>query len=252
VLGQMAGLLGAGLLWDAAGPSAAVGLGVILVLISTGCTWLGFPRDRVGPRSPLSVIAQVKTLSRSVLAKLDGPNIDLSSVLVTAAIIATAQGCIEVAFPIAVAAADLPASALSLALVLAVITGVASTVFAEMAYARTRLAPALLLIAGSLFGVLIIASAWPNITGFYIAVGATSAAAAAAGTLTITALQERMPVSLQAQAIGSSEFLVLSVGSATILLTGFTGALSLYFISLIALVSIAGAIWSGYRPREAD
>jgi len=194
VAGQMIGLIGAGLLWDATGPAAAVGL------------------------------------------------INLQSVFVTAAIIATAQGCIEVAFPIAVAAAGLPAKVLSMALVLAVITGVAATVLAERFYSRVQLTTALLFTALTLLGILLISSIWPGITGFYIAVGATSAAAAAAGTFTITALQERMPISLQAQAIGLWEFLVLSVGSVTILFTGFTGSYSLYFITFIALVSTIGAI----------
>lgn len=249
VAGQMIGLIGAGLLWDATGPAAAVGLGTLLVLISTAFTWFGFPRDRVGPRSPLSAFAQVKDLSRSVLGKLDSPKINLQSVFVTAAIIATAQGCIEVAFPIAVAAAGLPAKVLSMALVLAVITGVAATVLAERFYSRVQLTTALLFTALTLLGILLISSIWPGITGFYIAVGATSAAAAAAGTFTITALQERMPISLQAQAIGLWEFLVLSVGSVTILFTGFTGSYSLYFITFIALVSTIGAILA--NPQRA-
>ncbi len=249
VLGQMSGLVVAGYLWDAVGPAAAVGLGVIFVVFSTAFTWIGFPRDRLGPRSPLSAKAQMIALSRSVIEKIDGPNLNKSSIWVTAAIIATAQGCIEVAFPIAVAAAGLPATALSLALVLAVITGVAATVIADIIYSRIRLAPALLIIALALLACLIIASAWPNIIGFYIAVGATSAAASAAGTITITALQERMPVSLQAQAIGLWEFLVLSIGSVTILFTGFTGSYSLYFITAIALISAFGAYWSNNLSR---
>jgi len=65
VAGQMIGLIGAGLLWDATGPAAAVGLGTLLVLISTAFTWFGFPRDRVGPRSPLSAFAQVPHSGRS-------------------------------------------------------------------------------------------------------------------------------------------------------------------------------------------
>lgn len=247
VLGQMAGLIGAGYLWDAVGPAAAVGLGVLLVLVSTAFTWIGFPRDRVGPRSPLSAYAQIKSLSRAVLDKLDGPKVDLPAVFVTAAIIATAQGCIEVAFPIAVAAAGLPATALSFALVLAVVTGVIATIVAEQTYAKIRLSPALLFVTLTLLGVLLAASALPGMTGFYIAVGATSAAAWSAGTYTVTALQERMPVSLQAQAIGLWEFLVLSVGSITILLTGFMGNYSLYFITAIAALSGVGAIWSTFR-----
>lgn len=249
ILGQMLGLLGAGVLWDIAGPAAAVGIGVVMVLISTGFTWVGFPRDRVGPRSPLSALHQLKVLSKLVLGNLNGPKINLPAVFVTAAIIATAQSCIEVALPIAVAAAGLPASALSMALVLAVITGVGATVLAEKTYAKIRLAPALLTIAISLLGFMTLATAWPNIAGFYIAIGATSASAAAAGTYTITALQERMPVSLQAQAIGLWEFLVLSVGSFTILATGFMGSWSLTFITVIAAISVVMAVWSSNRQK---
>ena len=243
VIGQVLGLLGAGVLWEWVGPAAAVGLGVQLVLISTAITWAGFPRDRIGVRSPLTARAQLVALSRAALEKLDGPQISLPFVLCTAAIIATAQGCIEVAFPIAVSAADLPASALSMALVLAVGTGVAATLIAEITYRHIRMAQTLLGIALALFAVLLAATMAEGLVGFYIAVGATSAAASAAGTYVVTALQERMPVSLQAQAIGLWEFLVLSAGTITILLTGFTGIYSLHFIALIAAIAVGIACW---------
>ncbi|MFK7878061.1 MAG: hypothetical protein AB8B71_20210 [Paracoccaceae bacterium] len=250
VIGQMLGLWGAGVLWDTVGPAAAVGLGVLMVLMSTAITWVGFPRDRIPPRSPLSIINRVKALSRSVLSNLNGPKIDLSKVFASAAIIATAQACIEVAFPIAIAAAQLPASALSMALVCAVITGVTATILAERTYASIHLPKALLGIAIALFAILLLATTLPGIVGFYIAVGTTSAAAAAAGTYTITAIQERMPVSLQAQAIGLWEFLVLSVGSVTILLTGFSGNWSLHFITFIAAISVFAVFWAIKRPSQ--
>ena len=88
--------------------------------------------------------------------------------------------------------------------------------------------------------------------GFFIAVGATSAAAAAAGTFSITALQERMPVSLQAQAIGLWEFVTLSVGSVVILLTGFVGQYSLWFISGLALSGIVASLWIDQRQQESS
>lgn len=242
VVGQMLGLFAAGILWDAVAPSAAVGLGVLLVLISTAVTWVGFPRDRIGTPSPLSTLNQLKALSSSVLSYLDGPNINLSLVFVTAAIIATAQACIEVALPIAVAAANLPASELSTSLLLAVITGVAGMTIAERTYSRIRLSPALLCIALTLFLVLVISTTLEGMLSFYVAVGSTSAAASAAGTYTVTALQERMTVSLQAQAIGLWQFLVLSVGSVTILMTGFTGSWSLVFVAGVAGLSVLLAL----------
>lgn len=252
VIGQMLGLWAAGLLWDASGPATAVGIGIVMVLISTALTWLGFPRDRLAPTRPTtSVFKEIKSLSASVFDKLDSAKIDVPLILVTAAIIATAQGCIEVAFPIAVAAAGLPASALSMALILAVVTGVAATVVAEMTYARIALSTALLIIAAALFSVLSLSIYAQGLTGFYIAVGATSAAASAAGTYTITSLQERMPVSLQAQAIGLWEFLTLSLGSLTILATGFVSSWSLTFIALIAASSLLGALWQRRRARLA-
>lgn len=253
VVGQMTGLLAAGFLWGAAGPAFATGLGICFVIISTAFTWIGFPRDRVGQRSELSTYGQVLDLSRSVLGHLGGPKVSLPAVLVTATIIAAAQGCIEVAFPIAVSAAGLPATALSLALVLAVVAGVSATVLAERMYSRIRLSIALVGIATALLALLIVAAGWPGITGFYIAVAATAAAASGAGTLTITALQESMPVSLQAQAIGLWEFLCLSLGSVAIVMTGFTGTWSLYFIAALAGISVLYAMALGLwrKPRQA-
>jgi len=242
VTGQLLGLWAAGVLWDLIGPPPAVALGVLFVLVSTGFTWVAFPRDRMGVPSPLPVFEQVKELSRSVLRKLDGPNVNLSTVLVAAAIIATAQACIEVALPIAVSAAGLPASVLSWALLLAVITGISASLIAERTYAHIRLAPALLAISLILLAFLIVSAAISGITGFCIATGATSGAAAAAGTFMITSLQERMPVSLQAQAIGLWEFTVLSVGSFTILVTGFVGSYALIFIVALGALAVGLAL----------
>lgn len=242
VTGQMLGLGAAGVLWDLIGPPAAVALGVLFVAVSTGFTWIAFPRDRMGVPSPLPVLEQVKELSRSVLRNLDGPSVNLSTVMVTAAIIATSQACIEVALPIAVSAAGLPASVLSWALLLAVITGIGASLTAEKTYAHIRLAPALLAISMILLAFLMVSVAIADMTGFYIAVGATSGAAAAAGTFMITALQERMPVSLQAQAIGLWEFTVLSVGSLTILVTGFVGSHALIFIAALGALAVGFAL----------
>lgn len=243
VTGQILGFWAAGLLWDIIGPPAAVGLGVAFVLTSTGLTWIGFPRDRMRPPSPLQMLEQVKELIRSVLQNLVGPNVNLSTVLVTAAVIATSQACIEVALPIAVAAAGLQASALSWALFLAVVTSVIASIVAEITYARIRLAPALLVISMVLLVFLIVSAAIADITGFYLAVVVTSGAAAAAGTFMITALQQRMPVSLQAQAIGLWEFIVLSVGSLTILATGYTGPYALIFIAALGVFAVGLALY---------
>lgn len=250
VTGQMLGLLGAGYLWGMTGPATAVGIGVILVMISTAVTWWGFPRDRLRPSDANdSVLGQINTLSKSVFSSLDPSKIDLPLIFVTAAIIATAQGCIEVAYPIAVAAAGLPATALSLGYILAVITGVAAMILAGMAYSRMHLSTALLGIAILLFAMLSVSVYADGISGFAIAVGATSAAASAAGTFTVTALQERMPVSLQAQAIGLWEFLVLSSGSIIIIAMGFTTSWSLILLLLIAACSVLGTVW---QRRRAD
>ena len=250
VTGQMLGLWAAGLLWELIGPPAAVALGVVLVSMSAVLTWIGFPRDRMGTPSPLPILVQVRESSRSVMRNLDGPGVNLSTVLVTAAIIATSQACIEVALPIAVAAAGLPASVLSWALLLAVISGIAASIIAEKTYARIRLAPALLAISMVLLVFLIISAAIADMTGFYLAVGATSGAAAAAGTFLITALQERMPVSLQAQAIGLWEFTVLSVGSLTILVTGFTGPYALIFIAILGALAVGLALRAALKAPD--
>lgn len=252
VTGQMLGLLAAGYLWGVSGPATAVGIGVVLVLSSTAVTWWGFPRDRLRPtEANETVLNQIKTLSKSVFNTLDPSKIDLPLIFVTAGIIATAQGCIEVAYPIAVAAADLPATALSLAYILAVITGVLAMIIAGMVYSRMHLSTALLGIAILLFAVLSLSIYVSGIAGFAIAVGATSAAGSAAGTFTVTALQERMPVSLQAQAIGLWEFLVLSVGSIIIVVMGFTTSWSLILLALIAAGCMFGTLWQRRRAHRS-
>lgn len=243
VIGQMLGLSGAGWLWEISGPETAVGLGVVMVLISTAVTWIGFPRDHLNRGQTGAMgLAQVRTLSRAVMQNLTGGKIDLALVLVTAGIIAISQGCIEVAFPIALSAADLPASALSQALVLATITGIAGMLVAQRTYLRIALSKALLIIASLLFVVLSLCVPAPGMVGFTVAVGATSMAASAAATYTVTALQERMPASLQAQAIGLWQCLILSVGSVAILVTGFAVSWALTLMAVAAGCCVLGIL----------
>ena len=252
VIGQMLGLLGAGWLWDISGPTTTVGIGIGLVLVSTLVTWLGFPRDRLAPERTIAMgLGRVRSLSRSVVERLRGGKIDLPLVLATAGIIAIAQGCIEVAFPIAVAAADLPASALSQALVLAVTTGIIAMIIAERTYAHIDLPSGLLMIAVLLFVILSLALLAPGMVGFTIAVGATSAAASASGTYAVTALQQSMPVSLQAQGIGLWQFLILSVGSLSILITGFAASWSLMLLTMGAGACMMGIIWRRWQIRHS-
>ena len=247
VAGQVGGFGLAGLLAGQGASVTSVAVGVVLVAISLAITWATFPVDRLHNRPVDGAMHVMRSQIRAVMSRLRGTPVRRAHVLAAAAIISTAQGCIEVAMPLAVRAAGLPTSVLSAALTVAVMSGVVATLLAQAVHPRVQLGRSLVLIASGLLFALLVAHAVPTITGVFVAVAATAAAASAAGVLTVTSLQQSMPTALQAQAIGLWQFLILGVGLLTIIATGQIGR---FAFSLYALLSVAGIALAWYAQRS--
>lgn len=247
VVGQVIGFGLAGQLAVHGSSAMAVAIGVVLVAVSLAITWVTFPTDRSHRRSRTGAVNLLRAQTRAVLTRLRGTSVDVAHVLAAALIISTAQGCIEVALPLAIRLAGLPTSALSAALTVAVVSGVFATLIAQAVQPRVVLGPGLMAIAVGLLLALLLAHAMPTISGVFIAVAATAAAASAAGVLTVTSLQQSMPTALQAQAIGLWHFLILGVGLLTIIATGQIGR---FAFSLYALLSAAGIALAWYAQRR--
>lgn len=236
VIGQVGGLGLAGLLADRFGAAAAVAAGCGLVVISLSITWASFPRDR--PRAA-GASAEIIAMTRDVFNRIDGRRIGRASVLAAAAVIAVAEGCSEVVLPVATRAADLPSIALSLALCAAVVASIAAALAAQAAHEKVALPVALSIAALSAALALFCAAVWGDWIAIAIAAAVSVAAASGVGTMTVTSLQEAMPASLQAQAIGLWQSLVLTVSAAAILAAGLAGWAAL---GLLAILAIAAAL----------
>ncbi|MFK8015716.1 MAG: MFS transporter [Gammaproteobacteria bacterium] len=248
VVGQLCGFGLAGLLAGRDSSALAVAIGVVLVAISLVFTWATFPTDRTHRRSRDGAVHLLRVQTRAVLARLRGTSVDVTHVFAAALIISTAQGCIEVALPLAIRLAGLPTSVLSAALTVAVVSGVVATLLAQAMQPRVVLGSSLMAIAVGLLLALLLAHVMPVISGVFIAVAATAAAASAAGVLTVTSVQQSVPTALQAQAIGLWQFLILGVGLLTIIATGQIGR---FAFSLYALLSVAGIALAWYAQRRA-
>jgi len=251
VLGQVIGLVLASMFAEQDASTMAIGLGVVFVGLSTAFTWAYFPRDRVRPMIGSTTFQQIRDMTRGVLAQLNGKEISLTAVLVTVGILAISEGYVEVVLPLAFRNAELPPTALSNAYILSIAAGVGATVVAQFIYGRVGLMKCLALTGAALLAVLTVAAMLGSVFGVLCAVFVTSAAASAMGMMTVTTLQENMPVSLQAQSIALWQTLALSTGALTILITGQVGSFSMTFLAGIAFVAVCGAIRALWSRRSA-
>lgn len=239
VAGQVGGMVLAGFLADELRPDTIVALGIGLIIASAVITWAYFPRDRLKPSGEATAIGQFSQMSRDVLACIRTKEIGLAVIIVAAGIVATNEGVVEVILPISSRAADLSPTALSYAYILAIVSGVFGAYLSQARQGEVPLLPTLLKLTFGLLAALLIAGFLQNMLGVFLAVAVTSFAAWFAGNITVSTIQENMPVSLQAQAMSLFQTLMLAVGALTILITGQIGSLSMLFMILIALVSVA-------------
>lgn len=234
VLGQVGGMILAGLLADHVSPATIVGMAVVLLVFSTWITWTGFPRDRLRPMEPLTTPQHVRNMTNKVIARLDGSLLARRIVLATIGVIAVGEGVVEVILPLGYRAAEQSATALSGAYALAIAAGVVGVYWAQAKFDDIKLAPSIAALAIGLLALITVGWLMGGVLGITIAVAAASGAAAAGGTLTVTTLQNTMPVSLQAQAIGLWQAVSLAVGAVTILITGQIGTWGMPFLIILA------------------
>lgn len=243
VLGQVSGLLLAGWLAERTSPATAVAFGSGLVAISAAITWATFPRDRIRPEPSATILRKFKDLSAGVLSHLKGSDVTLYAVLIAAAIVAVAEGVTEVVLPLSFRALNLPPGALATAYSVGVLGSILGAVGAQAVHGSVRLDSALAAIAVATTILLGLSMIIDLQFGVMLGVGVTSAAAWAAGTLTVASLQDKMPVSLQAQAVSLWQTLILATGALSIFVTGQIGPIGfavLFTVSVLTTVAAVG------------
>lgn len=237
VIAQLIGFGIAALMAEHMRPEFPVSLGGVLLALSAGLTWAFFPRDRPQRQNAAPVFQQIRSLTAAVFERLDNRTIGISSIIATTAVIATSEGYSEIILPLDFRSSGLPPTALAGAYGATVIAGVISAAIANAVYGKVALQTALKVICLALLPAVVLAAIFQSTWGLFVAIVLTSAAAWGAGTLTVTTLQESMPVSLQAQAISLWHAFVLAAGALTVLVCGQIGNLSYWLTATLACVA---------------
>lgn len=239
VVGGVFGLTLGGYLSEGEDAPIALAISALLVGLSLVVTYASFPRDRIVQNSPTSSYGHLKLLTREVLNRLNGKVIGIGSVAVAIGLITVAEGFAEVVLPISLRNFDLPPTAMSNALALAVVGSVLAYLYAQAIHEKVKLDIALAWAGVFLCIALGIAATMGGWTAIVIGVVVTAAVADAAAMLAFTSIQEAMPPSLQAQAASLWYSAVLTASTVVIFLTGLTKGFGFVFMALIVVVVTA-------------
>lgn len=239
VMGQVGGMVLAGLLADRVTPASVVFMAIGLLVMSALVTWAYFPRDRLRPMEPMSVMKQIQDMTLRVVARLDASSLGRNVVVATIGIVAVAEALSEVILPLDFRAAEQSAVALSGAYAVSIIAGVAGAYWAQAKHDEVELAPTILAFAGILLASVVLGWLIGGTVGITLAVAAASGMAWAAGTMTVSTLQMVMPASLQAQAMALWQAVSLAAGAIAILICGQIGYLGLPFLVLVSIAALA-------------
>lgn len=220
VLGQVGGLVLAGVLMDAIGMAQTVLIGCVLVVVSLFITWISFPRDRLGSAPTGSFLTVTRDLAVTVFHRVMSAGILHRALILVGVIIAVSEGISEVFLPLVIRENGLPATTLSSTMIALVAASIVGSLLAPAISKRFAL-NTVMGVATGLTALLFISalsvSHWMVITGF---IALIVGVATLAGTLASTAIQEEMPNALQAQAMGLWQSTVLAASAVAIFLAG--------------------------------
>ncbi|TVP72276.1 MAG: MFS transporter [Rhodobacteraceae bacterium] len=236
LIGSVAGFWLAGQLNDRGLAVTSLRVAVAFVVLSVFWTWLSFPRDRLQAAFAGSANAHLMFLVRKVLIEANRKTIIRNTAICAALLLAVSDVYEDIVAPLKIRELAYLSSALSYALIASLLASAVVTVLAPMLHERVALQK---IFAACAFGALLSmglhlleVTLWVLIPVIFI----TTISAGVTATLGFTIMQERMPQSLQAQAIGLWQSMTMSLGSMAILVGGLLGTEAVWFIAALALL----------------
>ena len=246
--GSVAGFWAAGRLIDAGQAVGAMGVGVACIAISTAWTVASFPRDRLGRRFDGGARGHLAHLLRRVLRQWRAAPVIPALALLATVLLAISNVYEDVVLPLIIRDAGLAPSTHASALIASVIAAALVSVIAPAVHGRVALRRLAVLCAVAALAVLVVHLRVTGPLVFLAVVVVTTLAAGLVGTLGFTVMQERMPQSLQAQAVGVWQGLSMSVGSVTFLAGALLGTATLALLAALALGAVAFAMLARFDP----
>lgn len=236
--GSVLGFLLAGALNDRGMVSASLGIAVIFVAASTLTTWSSFPRDRFTRRFEGSKNAHFWYLVRNVLLHANAAVIIRNAAICSALLLAVSDVYEDIFLPLVIRAEGLPPSVLSFALIASLIASALVSILAPLLYQRVDVRHVFLLSATAAFLVLGLNALVPSLWVMFAVVVVATLSAGITGTIGFTVMQEKMPQSLQAQAVGVWQSFSMTFGSCMLVIGGLLGTGALWLIWTLSLLCV--------------
>ncbi len=240
--GSVLGFWLAGRLNDQGMVTIALGIAVIGVALSTYCTWLSFPRDRKQKAFDGSAGAHLADLVRKVLVRILASPALRNMTICGALLLAVSDVYEEIFVPLSLRAQGAESSMLSYALIASLLASAVVSVLAPALH--ERISSRRVFAVSALAGVLVLGLHLTD-GGFWVMIAViviTSLGAGVTMTIGFTHLQESMPQSLQAQAIGIWQSFVMTVGSLALLAGGLLGTGVLWLLVVLAAISALASL----------
>ncbi len=249
LIGSVAGYLLAGFLNDRGLVATSLGIAVICVAASTMATWASFPRDRFTRPFEGTQNAHFWFLVRSVLARAKSTPMIRNAAICSAVLLAASDVYEDIFFPLVLRAEGLPASTFSFALIASLVASAVVSVLAPSLYQRVRMGwifqasavAALLMIALHLFGT--------SLGLMYAVIVVLAIGAGVTGTIGFTIMQEDMPQSLQAQAVGIWQSFSMTFGSCVLVMGGWLGTDVIWLVAALAVVCLICCVRMAFDDR---
>ena len=243
LLGAVLGFWLAGRFNDAGQAVTSLAIGAACIAGSTLATWAAFPRDRRARAFAGTSSAHLRHLVRGVLRRTREVPAIRAMALISALLLAVSGVYEDIVLPLTLRAAGLPPSTHSAAMIASVIAGALVSLLAPGLHRSIGARPVYLVAALSVLGVLALHLAAPGPAVFVAVVLVAALSAGLTAMLGFTVMQERMPVSLQAQAAGVWHSFVMTLGSLCLLAGGLLGPASLLLLAgLAALAACLAAV----------
>ncbi len=240
----MLGFWLAGRFNDTGQSATALSFGLACIAGSILATWAGFPRDRRARAFDGTSAAQLRHLLRAVLDEASRLPAIRAMALQSALLLAVSGVYEDIVLPLTLRETGLPPSTHSAALIASVIAGALVSLLAPRLHGRTAARPVVLLGALATLGALALHMASPGPAVFVAVVLTAALAAGLTAILGFTAMQERMPVSLQAQAAGLWHSFSMTLGSVCLLAGGLLGTSAVLLLAAFAALAALAAILS--------
>ncbi|MCC5958796.1 MAG: MFS transporter [Rhodobacteraceae bacterium] len=238
LIGSVAGFWLAGLLNDRGMAATSLGIAVLCVAASTLATWASFPRDRFPQRFEGSGNSHFWHLVRRVFTQLRSTVVIRNAAICSALLLTASDVYEDIFLPLILRAENFPPSVLSLALIASLIASAVVSVVAPLLYEKARLVHVFRISAVAAFLVLGLHIFGSSLWVIFAAIVVMALGAGVTGTIGFTVMQEKMPQSLQAQAVGIWQSFSMTFGSCILVIGGWLGTDVLWLVAALMLACV--------------